>query len=179
MKQGVMKMKYTMLKSVFVAMGMALLVISCGGKDEVKPEIDPNATRHVLIEATLGLDVEAGIRVELDGSFRGSQNCIQWIEYRLDGQKLTERIEIFSAGCPGRNGASDPIQRVAQLKIKGQSTGWEIYEKDDSKPIGHLNNTDFLVLDSLCKYTTDDRANRYNHCDIQAGGGIFKAIVIR
>lgn len=161
------------MKGLALSFLSALVIISCGSNNGV--EIDPRAVRSALATVTLGNDVEAGI-LGSNAAFDSTKNCVQWVEYKLLGEKVADRIEFSGKACPANNAVIVKSDIVAQLKLnKTAGSSWNLFRESDSKLYGALDQVAQVTtvgyeLNALCGFgNTAERIAKSNNCAVRVG----------
>lgn len=160
----------TQLIVILFAILSIVFVVGCS-KDE--PEINPNAVRTLKGNLTYGLDVQFGLQ-DVFPEFNTSKNCVQFIEYLLNGTVHAQRLEIFNRSCPANPVPGSEKDRVVSLKIKKEQDTYYLYRDNESVLFGKFSmnrTTSKFVLDALCDFASDPKAvEQFNHCDISVQG---------
>lgn len=161
------------LKGLSLSFLSALVIVSCGSNNGA--EIDPRAVRSALATVTLGNQVEAGI-LGSNAAFDSTKNCVQWVEYKLLGEKVADRIEFSGKACPANNAVIVKTDVIAQLKLsKVTVNSWNLYRESDSKLYGAVDQVAQVTvmgyeLNALCGFgDTADRIAKSNNCAVKVG----------
>lgn len=155
----------------FVAL-LAGFIMGCGKTDD----INPLASRHLVVTMNMGSALTTVAR-SVNPSFDSRNHCVQWIEYRLDGEAHGQRLEISNQACPSSNEPFAVQTRVARLRIS-VATGnsiYNIYDKNADRKFGQFRLVtssgpsvpNDIQLTALCGFAqVSERSFYENNCSV-------------
>lgn len=148
---------------------LAGFIMGCGKSDD----INPLASRHLVATVEIGSSVETQARAA-NNAFNRRNHCVQWIEYRLDGEAHGQRLEISNQACTSLNDVFPAQTRVARLRMSSAGNSiYNLYDRNADRRFGQFNVVsaaglpNSLQLTSLCSFAqASERAFFQNNCSV-------------